>query len=206
MVNDFLNTVSKTEHEIVALLAKKDRQAVSLAYKHYGANLYGVVLRIVGNENDAQEVIQDTFVKIWKNAGKYDATKGRLFTWMINIARRTAIDKTRGAQYKATKRTDSMDGERNFENEWGKSDRIVDVGLRKVVDSLDPKYQRIIDLIYYQGYTQTEVQKELDIPLGTVKSRVRLAMNELRKILADPKNGGHFAVIVGMIKKLSEGL
>lgn len=204
MANNFLNKVSETESQIVALLAKKDRQAVSLAYKHYGPNLYGVVLRILGNEEDAQEVMQDSFVKVWQNADKYDAKKGRLFTWMLNIARRTAIDKTRSAQYKATRRNESIDSDRNFRNEWSVTDRHEDAGLRKVIDSIDPKYRVIIDLIYYQGYTQTEVQKELNIPLGTVKSRVRLAMNELRSKLADPKNGGYLTLIWGIVEKLGK--
>lgn len=194
-----MNATSDTEQTIVRLLGRKDKSAISLAYKHYGANLHGVVLSILRNEEDAQEVLQDTFVKIWKNSDAYDAKKGRLYTWMINIARRTAIDKTRSAGFKARQRTDSTDANEQFKITWSTPGKIKDVGLEKVINSIDEKYKTIIDLIYFQGYTMKEVHEELNIPLGTVKSRVRLALKELRKKLMDADSGLLLTVLMCII-------
>ncbi len=200
MISNYLKNATEIEQKIVSLLQAKDRSAISLAYKHYGANLYGVVLGILKNEEDAQEVIQDTFVKIWSNSDKYDKTKGKLYTWMINIARRTAIDKTRSAVFKARKRTDSTDATEKYNVTWSTPGKVKDVGLEKVINSIDEKYRTIIDLVYFQGYTMKEVHEELDIPLGTVKSRVRLALKELRKKLSDPENGVHLAILFNIIE------
>lgn len=206
MISNYLNKATEIEQTIVNLLHAKDRNAISLAYKHYGANLYGVVLSILKNKEDAQEVIQDTFVKIWSNSDKYDKSKGKLYTWMINIARRTAIDKTRSAVFKARQRTDSTDATEKYNITWSTPGKVKDVGLEKVINSIDKKYRTIIDLVYFQGYTMKEVHEELGIPLGTVKSRVRLALNELRKKLSDPENGVHLTILVNMIDILSKEL
>lgn len=206
MIRDYLNNAQEVEQRIVGLLHQNDRNAISLAYKHYGANLYGVVLSILRNEEDAQEVLQDTFVKIWSNAQSYDTSKGKLYTWMINIARRTAIDKTRSAVFKSRKRTDSTDATEDYKVTWSTPGKVKDVGLEKVINSIDEKYRTIIDLVYFQGYTMKEVHEELGIPLGTVKSRVRLALVELRKQLSDPKNGVHLTILLSMITILSKEL
>ena len=206
MIKDYLNNAQEVEQKIVSLLHQNDRAAIPLAYKHYGANLYGVVLSILRNEEDAQEVLQDTFLKIWSNAQSYDTSKGKLYTWMINIARRTAIDKTRSAVFKSRKRTDSTDATEDYKVTWSTPSKIKDVGLEKVINSIDDKYRKIIDLVYFQGYTMKEVHQELGIPLGTVKSRVRLALVELRKQLSDPKNGIHLSVFLSIITILAKEL
>lgn len=173
-----------TEQTVIKLLGKKDKSAITLAYENYGANLYGVILNILHNEEDAQEVLQDTFVKIWKNADSYNPKKGKLYTWMINIARRTAIDKTRTAAFKARKRTGTLG---SFEDRVVPPKDLQEIvetnGIQKMLNSIEEKYRVIINLVYYQGYTMEEVHKKLDIPLGTVKSRIRLALIQFRKNL-----------------------
>ncbi|MEM9921100.1 MAG: RNA polymerase sigma factor [Bacteroidota bacterium] len=147
-------------------------------YDDYAPALYGVIFRIVKSEELAEDVLQDTFVKIWKNGPDYDASKGSLFTWMLNIARNTAIDLIRSAHHRRRQHMESPDQAAHI----GESFNVNHIGVNAIVDNLDEKYRKVIDLIYFQGYTHKEVVEELDIPLGTVKSRIRIALRELRKL------------------------
>ena len=173
------------EREIIALLAKGDRRAIDLAYENYGNAIYGVIVRIVKSKEVAEEVLQDVFVKIWKNADRYNKNKGRLFTWFANIARNAAIDSIRTARAKREAKTTSTE---NFVNEniYGTSEmNLEDIGLKKIISSLDSKHRQLIDMAYFQGYSHSELAKELNIPIGTVKSRIRLAIKQLRVKLSD---------------------
>ena len=173
------------EREIIALLAKEDRRAIDLAYEHYGNAIYGIVIRVVKSKEIAEEVLQDVFVKIWKNAKRYNRSKGRLFTWFANIARNAAIDSIRTARTKREGKTTSIE---NFVNDniYGTSEiKIEDIGLKKIINTLDSKHRLLVDMAYFQGYTHSELAKELNIPIGTVKSRIRLAIKQLRVKLGD---------------------
>lgn len=137
----------------------------------------------------AQDILQEAFVKIWKHADHYDPSKGSLFTWMLNITRNLAIDKIRSAGYRNQEKIQALD-----ENVYNNSKLIETlnpntIGLHKLVDQLEDKYRMVIDLIYFGGFTQQEVQEKLGIPLGTVKSRIRIALRELRKVFEEQKAG-----------------
>jgi len=166
-------------------MSRGDRQAVTLTYENYGNTLYGIIRRIVKSEQLAEEVLQDVMVKIWINANKYDRTKGRLFTWLSNIARNASIDTMRSAAISREKRTISIDDSVNSSVDGSEELQIQDAGLAKVINSLDEKHRVLIEMTYFQGYSQRELAKELDIPLGTIKSRLRLAINQLRTKLGD---------------------
>jgi len=131
----------------------------------------------------AEEVLQDTFVKIWKNARKYEASKGRLFTWFANIARNTAIDRLRSAGFRQQQKTTSTENLVDINVMGSENAQIEDTGLSAVLASLDPKYRELIEPTYFQGYSQRDIEKELGIPLGTIKTRLRTAINELRSKL-----------------------
>lgn len=177
--------ISNTEKEIVAYLEQGDRKAIDIAYKNYGRALYGIILRVVKSSEVAEEVLQDVFVKIWTNAESYNRSKGRLFTWMSNIARNASIDSIRTARSKREQKTTSIDNP-VYENAGGNEEmNVKDFALQKVIDSLDEKHRLLIDLTYFQGYSQREIEKEQGIPLGTIKSRLRLAVNQLREKLND---------------------
>jgi len=184
-MNNYLKKNKNLEAEIVDLFAKGDERAIPLVYKNYSSNLYGVISQIITQEELAKEVLQDTFIKIWKNAKSYDQNKGRIFTWMLNIARRSAIDATRTAAYKKDYKTDSMDASNYHKKAATTEIYVEDIGLKKIINSLDDKHKIIIDLIYFKGYTHRDVENELEIPLGTVKSRVRSAIKQLREKLKD---------------------
>lgn len=173
-----------TEEELVALVKDKSTEAFSALYDNYSAALYGVILKVVTIEELAQDILQDSFVKIWKSFSSYDATKGRLFTWMLNIARNTAIDALRSKQGKMDSKIQSIDSSVSEVNSQSSITTSVDhIGLKDVLKKLRPDYVMLIDLIYFKGYTQDEISKELSLPLGTVKTRIRTALNQLRDIL-----------------------
>lgn len=154
-----------------------------MAYKNYGETLLGLIFKVVRSREAAEEVLQDTFVKIWKYAAQYDRSKGRLFTWFANIARNTAIDKVRSAGFQREQKTDSMENFVTNDNLGAVDMKTSDSGLIATINSLDEKYRKLIDLVYFQGYSQREIEKEFSIPLGTVKTRLRAAISELRSKL-----------------------
>ncbi len=159
-------------------MQQQDQAAVGALYDAYGGALFGVVLRIVHSRELAEQVLQDTFVKVWRNSATYDASKGRLFTWLLNIARNTAIDVTRSAHFQQSWKTDSLDN--LVHKPGGESINPDHLGLKEVVGGLDEKYRSLIDLVYFKGYTQEEAAEETGIPLGTIKTRLRFAISELR--------------------------
>ncbi len=174
------------EQHIIGLLQAKEEKAISLLYDRYSAALYGVACRIVKDEELAQDVLQDAFIKIWKNSTGYDRKKGTLFTWMLNITRNTAIDKTRSSHFRNSGKIQPIDYfVNNSEAPFSLEMSIDSIGVRKKIEILEDKYKTIIDLIYFNGYTQREVAEQLKLPIGTVKSRVKIALRELRNALSD---------------------
>lgn len=156
--------------EHINRLQAQDPLAIGDLYDAYGGALFGVVLRIVQHRELAEQVLQDTFVKAWRNGASYNATKGRLFTWLLNIARNTAIDATRTAHFQKSRKTDSL--ETLVHNPGGESINPDLIGVREVVDRMDEKYRLLIELIYFKGYTQEEAAEETGIPIGTIKTRL----------------------------------
>ncbi len=179
-----------SEPYITALLRHQDTKAIALLYDQYAPTLYGIVLRIVQTPETAEDVIQEAFVKAWQNSHQYNQEKGTLFTWLLNIARNTAIDKTRLAGVRHRNQTQPIDDALCNTTGLSNSFAIEHIGLENMVNELDEKHRVIIDMIYFQGYTHTEVTEQLNIPLGTVKTRLRIALRELRKFFAEQKVGG----------------
>jgi RNA polymerase sigma-70 factor (ECF subfamily) len=189
--------ISDIELRIVALLKDKKKDAISLIYDHYSPALYGVILRIVNTPENAEEVLQNVLLKVWTNSASYDASKGRLFTWLVNIARNSAIDYTRSAKFKAEKKSNPFDvNVYNNNKAFASEDDLKDSGLEKVINNLDIKYQKIIELVYFKQFTQREIVDELNIPLGTVKSRLRIALRELRTALGGDKIGQLLIILI----------
>ena len=190
----FLTNRHNIENEVITLLTQGDKKAISLAYKNYADALLGIIVRIVKSREIAEEVLQDTFVKIWGNADKFDESKGRLFTWFANIARNTAIDMVRSARYQRLQKTESLENPVHTSKDPETAMELKDAGLEKVINSMDEKYRQIIDKLYFEGYSHSELADEMGIPLGTVKSRLRLAIKELRE-----KLGGDFLTILILV-------
>jgi RNA polymerase sigma-70 factor (ECF subfamily) len=170
------------EKELVTALRSKDNQAFGYLYDHYSGALYSVVKQVVGDAEVSNDVLQETFVNIWRKIELYDESKGRLFTWMLNIARNAAIDKTRSKSFQqSSKLQPIMDGD--GANHPSVRMGIDDYGLKKVMQKLKEEQRLLINLSYYQGFTHEQISKALDIPLGTVKTRIRSALTQLRTLL-----------------------
>ncbi len=164
------------------MLRQQSREAFDYLYQHYAAALYGVIRRIIFDEETAKDVLQESFVKIWNHIDHYDSNRGRIYTWMINIARHAAIDKLRskGEVMRAKIRPGAEVV--HTEPTTLKTEVSTDViGLGNLVTALKPEYAHIVQLAYYEGYTLDEISKTLDIPLGTVKTRMRHAIKILRE-------------------------
>ncbi|WP_337045199.1 RNA polymerase sigma factor [Emticicia sp. 17c] len=177
--------ISISEEELVALLKDKDQRGFNILYNNYSGALYGVLNKIIQSNDDADDLLQDTFLKIWRNIDNYDASKGSIFTWMMNIARNLAIDKVRSVDFRDSSQNIAMEDKvvYQIDSEYQTIQEVDGIGLQKVVDKLKPEYRQLIDLVYYKGYTQAEVAEEFDIPLGTVKTRIKAAVNTLRTLL-----------------------
>lgn len=178
---------SYTDAELLQALQAHDESAFSFLYDHYAKALYGVIVQIIPEPALAEDVLQEVFVKIWQSIRTYDAQKGRLYTWMLNIARNTAIDRTRSKDFNNQAKTAGLP-EHVYEERQGSADPVEDVGLKKVISSLPEESRKLLQLSYFQGYTQEEIARLLGIPLGTVKTRIRTTIIHLRKLLGGNKH------------------
>jgi len=174
--------ITYTEAELLKGLQSHDEHAFSFLYDHYSKALFSIILPIIPQQELAEDVLQEVFVKIWQNIKLYDASKGRLYTWMLNIARNQSIDRTRSKDFNNRSKTTEL-SETVYNNRQGAEAKIDDVGLTKTLSQLPDESRKLLELAYYQGYTQEEIANMLNIPLGTVKTRIRTTIIHLRKIL-----------------------
>ena len=164
------------------LLRRREKVAAEALYDMYSASLYGVILRIVNEETLAEDILQETFVKIWQSFSSYSADKGRLFTWMVNIARNLSIDKIRSKDFRNQNKNQDIENNVNLIDENRNAVYKPELlGIKELVNTLRPEQKSIRELVYFKGYTHVEAADELGIPLGTVKTRLRMAILELRK-------------------------
>jgi RNA polymerase sigma-70 factor (ECF subfamily) len=174
--------ISLSEDELVLALRNHEKIAVEALYDMYSASLYGVISRIVIDTAVAEDILQETFVKIWHSFSSYSAEKGRLFTWMVNIARNLAIDKIRSKDFKNQNKNQEIENNVTFIDEQRSTVYKPELmGVKDLVQTLKPDQKSIIDLVYFKGYTHVEAAEELGIPLGTIKTRLRMGIQELRK-------------------------
>ncbi|MGB4397732.1 MAG: sigma-70 family RNA polymerase sigma factor [Daejeonella sp.] len=173
-----------SEQELIHGLKAGIRNAHESLYEMYAGSLYGIISRIVIREEDAEDVLQETFVRIWKAIRFYDSEKGRLFTWMAKVAKNAAMDHLKGKSYKKSQLNTNLEesqfdvnGQHNVECNYDT------IGIREITNKLPVPYQAVLELIYFKGFTHQEAAKELNLPLGTVKTRLRMAIQDLRKLV-----------------------
>jgi RNA polymerase sigma factor (sigma-70 family) len=173
-------TLQIPEEELVKSLKQNSRKSFEYLYDNYSASLLGIISKIIKDTEKSEDILQDVFVKIWRKIGDYDPARGRLFTWMVNIARNTAID-----QFRKDKNiwledievtVGQVDKKASFQPEMSLFD------LKGLTDKLKTDRKVLIDMVYFQGYTQEEAADILQIPLGTAKSRIRTALQDLKLI------------------------
>ena len=173
--------IKNTDETIIELLRSRQSDGVSLLYDKYSGALYGVILRVVHSREIAEEVLQDVFTKAWRNIDSYDTVKGRLYTWLINIARNAAIDATRAKNF--NRQNQDLDNVVNtIDTQQSTSINPDTLDIQRLTEKLAPEYKVLVDLIYFQGFTQAEAAEHLSMPLGTVKTRLRAAMLMLKQL------------------------
>jgi len=181
--------VDHQDYELVQLIKQKDAGALERLYDRYEKPMYAFAYRILKDSMSAEEVVQELFMRIWKSADRFEYGQGKISSWMFAIVRNISIDVLRKKQsrmpvpYAPEEQLDHIkDQKQTVESEvelkWVRDQ------VKEAIHHLNYDQQAIIDLIYYQGFTQQEVSDIHSIPLGTVKSRVRLAMKQLKGKLA----------------------
>jgi RNA polymerase sigma-70 factor (ECF subfamily) len=172
-----------SEQELVALLQQRNEKAFGYLYDNYSGALFGIVNGIIPDKDTASDVLQNVFINIWRKIDLYNPSKGRLFTWMLNIARNAAIDELRSRGYRDTQKTIALPDNEDKAGPPVTETLTADVGLKKVLMKLKADLRVLIDLSYFQGFTHEEISKTLGIPLGTVKTRIRTALIQLRTMI-----------------------
>ncbi|MGY5355441.1 RNA polymerase sigma factor [Wenyingzhuangia sp. IMCC45467] len=170
---DVDNLVQKFQEE-------KDVLAYQKLYEMYNKSMLGVINNILRDEDLSKDVLQEVFLKVWDNIESYTPKKGRFFTWLLNISRNAAIDKTRSKDYRINKANQSLDIFVNISEQEEKEVSDEEKSLFAKIQKMSEKCRKVIDLIFYKGYTQRETSEELEIPLGTVKTRSRSCLENLR--------------------------
>ena len=173
-----------TEPELIKTLKDRDEQSFNYLYNQYSAALYSIILQIVPDQGLANDVLQEAFINIWRKIDSYDQAKGRLFTWMLNIVRNLAIDTIRSKAYQNSMKNQELPDVFSLNEDSHMTHLKVDeIGLKKVLEKLKPEHRVLIDLAYFKGYTHEEIAEIEEIPLGTVKTRIRSALIQLREQL-----------------------
>lgn len=172
-----------SEAELVRLLQQQDRNAFNYLYEHYSGALYHQITSIVSDEALAADVLQDVFLNIFRKFDSYDASRSRLYTWMLNIARNAAIDMVRSKGFRQMQQNRNVD-DAVYTSAAGTVNTPTDhIGLAKTMTGLKQELRQVLELAYFSGYTQEEISELLKIPLGTVKTRIRTALKQLREMM-----------------------
>jgi RNA polymerase sigma-70 factor (ECF subfamily) len=172
-----------SEAELVELLKQRDRNAFNYLYEHYSGALLHQVNAIVTDETLAADVLQEVFLNIFRKFESYDASRSRLYTWMLNIARNAAIDMVRSKGFRQTRQNRGIDDSVYNSATGSVSTQTDHIGLSKNISALKQDLRQVIELAYYSGYTQEEISELLSIPLGTVKTRIRTGLKQLRELM-----------------------
>jgi RNA polymerase sigma factor (sigma-70 family) len=168
------------ERELVSGLRNRCENKFKYLYQMYAPALMGIISRIVKTEEIAEDVLQETFVKIWSSIDSYDNSRGRLFTWMAATARNTAIDQLRSKAQLNSEKNAAID-DLSLESENYQAEINPDViGVKQLTLNLQSSEREVLNLVYFQGYSHSEVAEKLNIPTGTVKTRLRRAIVCLR--------------------------
>jgi RNA polymerase sigma-70 factor (ECF subfamily) len=165
---------------VVRLLQQQDEEGMRQLFQFYSGALMTIIQSIIPQKEEAEEVLHDALLKVWNNIDSYNAGKSRFFTWMARIARNAAIDRARSKNYRKTNEIDEVVSRRK---ELSQTPSVDYIGVSSLLEKLDEDHRPIINLLYLQDYTQSEAAKELGVPLGTVKTRARRAIMQLRKLL-----------------------
>ncbi len=174
------------EEQLLKMLADRDVKAMEFIYDNFSAGLYGFIRNTESDDQAAEEILKETFFRVWKNFSKYEPDKDRFFSWMIGICR--GVCKERQASKNISGQNKNQGNEVHVSGNVSVRDVSFNPGsisINQIRNKLEPEYYRIIDLLYISGNSQSEVAEKLNIPLGTVKTRSHAAIQKLKTILLE---------------------
>jgi RNA polymerase sigma factor (sigma-70 family) len=180
-----------TDEQLISAICKGEEYAIEILYERYHRYVYSLAYRILHDPQAAEDIVQDTFLSIWRKASSYQAQHGSVHSWLQAIVRHKAIDKVRAAVHRDQQWTPlRVDNEQDppdeqldvWEQTWqGEQHRIICA----VLDQIPAEQRVVIELAYFGGYTHTEISEQCHIPLGTVKGRMRLGLQKMKSLLAE---------------------
>jgi len=176
-----------TDVDLMKAIVRQDEAALAELYDRYRVILFGLLVRILNSREEAEDVLQEVFIQVWRRAADFDETRGRPFTWLVTLARSRGIDRLRSL---AARERVAIAGAREASEEV--SDAVADAfrseqrGLiTSALAQLPDDQKRPLMLAYFDGLTQSEIATKLDAPLGTVKTRMRAGLTKLRELLGN---------------------
>jgi RNA polymerase sigma-70 factor, ECF subfamily len=175
------------DQRLMRSFAARDADAADALYRRFAGRIYGLGIVMLGNDAAAQDLVQDTFVKLWRSADRYDRSRGKLETWVLLMARSLAIDAIRRRVLEA-RTLDHVDRPAEADEGPGPDDQVVILDLtaraRRAMSSLPPEQRAALELAYLGGKTSAEISDLEGIPVGTAKTRIRAALLRLRDAMA----------------------
>jgi RNA polymerase sigma-70 factor (ECF subfamily) len=182
----YILRLQDTDVALLTAIAARDEAALAQLYDRYRAILFGLLMRILNNREEAEDVLQEVFLQVWRRAGDFDENRGRPFTWLVTLARSRGIDRLRSL---ASRERVAMAGANEASEEV--SDAATDAirseqrgVVNDALSQLPEDQKRPLMLAYFDGLTQSEIAMQLGAPLGTVKTRMRSGMMKLRELLS----------------------
>jgi RNA polymerase sigma-70 factor, ECF subfamily len=176
-----------TDAQLAEQLAARNRDALEQLYERYGPHSYSVALRVLGDPAKAEDVVQDVFIRLWIEAGQFDAKRGSLRTWVLTSVRNRSIDylRGRGAHERLEREIpEHVEAVGVGSDPWQEvAQALEQESIRRALGALPPEQRQAIELAYFGGYTQREIAEMIGVPLSTIKGRMRLGLEKLHSYL-----------------------
>jgi RNA polymerase sigma-70 factor, ECF subfamily len=171
--------------DIAAQLRQGEATAIGRLYDRYGRLAYGLALRVLNDRTAAEDVVQEAFLGVWRNAGSFDTSRGTVRNWLLSIVHNRAIDRVRGtARIRREARLEVAEGIAGVPDAWeALSLELERTQIREAFAQLPDAQRRTLELAYFGGYTHVEIARQMDVPLGTVKGRMRIGLEKMRSFL-----------------------
>lgn len=180
------------EIELMKKIKAKDDKALAELYDLYNRLLFGMIISVVKKREEAEDVLQEVFVKIWEKAHSFNEDRGNVYSWIVTLTRNKAIDRIRSKGYKTQQKASQDVDAPEFTLEGDKYDPLETTIfsdraelVRKALGEIPESQSEVLEIAYYRGMTQSEISDHLEIPLGTVKTRMRQGMIKLKDILGE---------------------